>query len=50
MIISKWTIIETFLIAEKIYYKAPPRNKLMKKLRSSAVLEEMLTVLASELS
>jgi hypothetical protein len=41
---------ETFLIVEKSCDKAPPRNRLMKKLRSSAAFEEFPTVLASEAS
>jgi hypothetical protein len=37
---------ETFLIVEKICDKAPPRNRLIIKFRSSAAFEEFPTVAA----
>jgi hypothetical protein len=49
-IISKWIIIETFLIAENICEIAPPSIRLIKKFRISAVFEEFLTVVVTEAS
>jgi hypothetical protein len=41
---------ETFLIVEKIFSKAPPRNRLTIKFRSSAAFEKLTTVAAREAS
>ena len=47
LIISKCTIIELILIAEKIYYKAPPKKRFTKKLKIKTAFDDWPTEAAA---